>query len=91
MSEIKKLSPEDLKKLQDLQSKYSEISFNLGQLKVEQLILNQQADRLKQLEETYIQSYYTVQQEEETLASEISKKYGQGQINIETGEITPSV
>lgn len=91
MSEIKKVDQADIEKLKLLQEQYSEISAKLGQLKIEQLLINQQVDRLKQLEDTFASEYFKLQAEEQKLAEEISKKYGSGQINIDTGEFIPSV
>jgi predicted nuclease with TOPRIM domain len=91
MSEIKKVEQRDLDKLKELQLKYSEISSKLGQLKIEQFLLDQQTNRLKQIEESMFNEYTSLQKEEMSLAEEISKKYGNGQINIDTGEFITSV
>ena len=91
MSEIKKVDQADIENLRLLREQYSEISAKLGQLKIEQLLINQQVDRLKQLEDTFASEYFKLQAEEQKLAEEISKKYGSGQINIDTGEFIPSV
>lgn len=91
MSEVKKIEDTDLQKLNQIQSKYAEISAKLGQLKIEQLLVNQQSERLKQLEDSFINDYLTLQKEETEFASDITKKYGTGEINIETGEFIPSV
>jgi len=91
MSEIKKVEQTDIEKLKSLQTQYSELSTKLGQLKIEQLLVNQQVDRLKQVEDTFTSEYFKLQSEEQKLAEEISKKYGNGQINIDTGEFIPSV
>lgn len=91
MSEIKKVDQTDIEKLKLLQTQYSELSTKLGQLKIEQLLVNQQVERLKQVEDTFTSEYFKLQSEEQKLAEEISKKYGNGQINIDTGEFIPSV
>lgn len=91
MSEIKKVEQTDIEKLKLLQTQYSELSTKLGQLKIEQLLVNQQVERLKQVEDTFTSEYFKLQSEEQKLAEEISKKYGNGQINIDTGEFIPSV
>ena len=91
MSEIKKVDQADIENLRLLREQYSEISAKLGQLKIEQLLINQQVDRLKQLEDNFTSEYFKLQAEEQKLAEEISKKYGSGQINIDTGEFISSV
>ena len=91
MSEIKKITTEELEKLKELRVKYDSVSYTLGQLRIEQELLNDQVVRLKEVETQLITDYRNLQADEKTIADEISNKYGQGQINIETGEFTPSV
>ena len=91
MSEIKTITTEELEKLKELRNKYDGVSYTLGQLRIEQHLLDTQVNRLKEAEAQLIKDYNTLNTEEKTLADEITKKYGQGQINIETGEFTPSV
>jgi predicted nuclease with TOPRIM domain len=91
MSEIKTITTEELEKLKELRNKYDGLSYTLGQIRIEQHLLDTQVNRLKEAETQLIKDYATLQAEEKALADEITKKYGQGQINIETGEFTPSV
>ena len=91
MSEIKTITTEELEKLKELRNKYDGVSYTLGQLRIEQHLLDTQVNRLKEAEAQLIKDYNTLNAEEKNLADEITKKYGQGQINIETGEFTPSV
>jgi hypothetical protein len=91
MSNPIKLSPEEIQTINSLQTKYADITAKLGQLKIEQILLNSQVNRLAQLEETFSNEYLTIQTEEIKFADDVTKKYGQGEINIETGEFTPSV
>jgi len=91
MSNPIKLSPEEIQAINSLQTKYADITAKLGQLKIEQILLNTQVQRLTQLEETFSNDYLTIQTEEVKFAEDITKKYGEGEINIETGEFMPSV
>ena len=91
MSNPIKLSPEEIQAINSLQTKYADITAKLGQLKREQMLLNTQVQRLTQLEETFSNDYLTIQTEEVKFAEDITKKYGEGEINIETGEFIPSV
>jgi len=86
-----KISPEEIQAINSLQTKYADITAKLGQLKIEQILLNSQVNRLAQLEQTFSNDYLTIQTEEIKFAEDVTKKYGQGEINIETGEFTPSV
>ncbi len=91
MSDVKKVDQSEIDQLKSLQERYSEISLKLGQLKIEQLLVNQQVERLKQVEESFISEYFSLQEEETRLAEEITKKYGNGEINIDTGEFISTV
>jgi hypothetical protein len=91
MSNPIKLSPEEIQTINSLQTKYADITAKLGQLKIEQILLNSQVQRLAQLEQTFSNDYLTIQTEEIKFADDVTKTYGEGQINIETGEFIPSV
>jgi hypothetical protein len=52
MREIK-LTTEELQKIQELRDKYSTITANFGQLKAEQIIINEQVKLLKELEDKF--------------------------------------
>jgi len=87
MSEIK-LTEQELKQVQELRTKYATITAQLGQLKVEQIIVNEQTNRLSELELEFTKEYLSIQTEEEKLAAAITTKYGEGEIDVETGVIT---
>jgi len=91
MSNQIKLSPEEIQTINSLQTKYADITAKLGQLKIEQILLNSQVNRLAQLEQAFSNDYLTIQAEEVKFADDVTKKYGEGEINIETGEFIPSV
>ena len=73
-SEVK-FSTEDIEKIQKLQSDTNAVMFQFGQLKVNQIKLEQQEKFLEQ--------------REEALGKELSSKYGIGTVNIEAGTFTP--
>ena len=89
-----KLSDQELKQIQDLRTKYATLTAQLGQLKVEQIIINDQVNRLSELEEKFTKEYLNIQIEEEQFAESITKKYGESEIDVESGlftATTPSV
>ena len=83
-----KLSDQELKQIQDLRTKYATLTAQLGQLKVEQIIINEQVNRLSELEEKFTKEYLNIQIEEEQFAESITKKYGEGEIDVESGLFT---
>lgn len=70
-----KLSKEELQQIKDLQLQKDQIVFSLGDLRVQSLSLE---DQLRMI----------IGQQNE-LGDTLNKKYGEGQINLETGEVTP--
>ena len=84
-----KLTEQELQQIQDLRVKYANITAQLGQLKVEQMLINKQLTRLNELENQFIKDYEQVQTEEEQFAKTITEKYGIGDVDVESGIFTP--
>lgn len=74
MSQVIKLQEEELQSIKETQGKITQLIYNLGQFEV------QKTNILTQLEET--------QSELNGLAKELQAKHGEGNINLETGELT---
>lgn len=74
-----KLSSEELEKLNSFQSLYNQIAFELGENSIQNTILeNQKNDILSKLVE--------LKKEQDIYAQTLQGKYGEGEINLETGE-----
>ena len=76
---MKKLEQQELKQLQELQIKSQNILLELGQISFNEIILNQRKDDAKKL-------LNEIQSEEKTFKEYIISKYGDIDINLETGE-----
>jgi di/tripeptidase len=79
--ENKKLTEEQLKRINEVQQGYQALVQELGQVEVQKLAL----DARRQAAEDYLK---TLQQEEKTIAEEIEKEYGKVSIDLNTGELT---
>ena len=82
MSEKVTLSPDELKKFQDLRGEIFETIGILGDLSYRKTLLEFEIENLNS----------TIRQNalvEKNLLAEFGKKYGDGSINVQTGEITP--
>ena len=90
MAESIKFTQEELKSLQDLQTKYQETQVKFGQISVQRLLLNQQLTKLSENEQALTMEYGEVQAEEAALVASLSEKYGNGQLDPETGVFTPN-
>ena len=77
-----KFTPEELTKIKDLQNKINNITTQMGQLYYRKIQLEKQEDALKK-------ELYSVENEEQSLANELTKKYGKGSLDIDSGEFTP--
>ena len=84
-----KLTDQEIQQIQDLRVKYANITAQLGQLKVEQILVNKQLTRLNDLEDQFIKDYEQVQTEEDQFAKLITEKYGVGDVDVESGIFTP--
>ena len=81
MTEVKKLTDEEIQKINDLQQKREALVTELGQVNLAKLNLEERENKAKEF-------YGELLVEEATLGKELTEKYGSGQINLETGEIT---
>ena len=83
MPEEVKFNEEELKQVQSIQRRYASVQNQFGQVKMTQVRLDEQE---VELEETL----KNIQTEEQKFLDEITKKYGQGTLNPETGVFTPT-
>jgi len=82
MPEEVKFTEEEIKQVQTIQASYQNVQIQFGQLKLNQIRLDEQEveleDALKQ-----------IQSEEKKFLDGITDKYGQGTLNPDTGVFTP--
>jgi hypothetical protein len=86
---IIKLTAEEIESIGKLGDTYSRITAEFGQIKIEKILLKGQLNRLEELESTLTTEYLANQEREQSFAETIQKKYGDGEINLETGEFIP--
>jgi len=83
VKQAQKFTEEELTTLKEIQSKSQTATLKCGQLYLSKLRLEEQEKFLQnQIKE--------LEQEEATIAKQLSDKYGKGSIDIETGEFTPT-
>ena len=87
-TEIKKISAEELEKLRNLQKAYSEITAKFGQLKIEQILVQDQLNKLNDLNTQFESEYKAIQASEIEYLKSLEAVYGKVNVNIETGEIS---
>jgi predicted nuclease with TOPRIM domain len=85
-----KFSEEELKEIQEIQVSYSNITNRFGQLSVTKLRLQEQLQSLDKQYDELTKNLTEIQENETKLLDEITKKYGQGTLNPETGIFIPN-
>ena len=78
-----KITEEELKELTDFQQNINVITYQLGQLALKRLNLNQE-------EEALVGEHLKLLQIEKNLGDKLKEKYGDSQIDLKTGEIFQS-
>lgn len=78
-----KLTEKELNQIKEFQLSQEQISLSLGQIEIQKRILKEQKSKV-------LEQYYTLQTNQSKLVKELQEKYGDGNINIETGEFTSS-
>ena len=90
MADEIKFTDEELKSLQELSQSYQNIQASFGQLKVQKILNQQQADALEEAEVKMDADYKDIQDNERKLVEELNEKYGPGQLDPQTGVFTPA-
>lgn len=82
MADTVKFTDEELQEIKELQKLYNAVVYQAGQYQIESMALRDKKSLVtSNLEE--------VKRRETELVSNLTTKYGQGSINLETGEFTP--
>ena len=89
MADEIKFTDEELKSLQDLSQSYQNILASFGQMKVQKILNQQQADALEEAEVKMDADYKDIQDKERELVQQLNEKYGPGQLDPQTGVFTP--
>jgi len=80
--EKKVLSEDELQKLKEFQTREGNLIVAFGQIAYQQETLDKQQDKAIEEKEKF-------EKERSEFATSLTTKYGNGTINIDTGEITP--
>ncbi len=80
---------EELAQIKTLQEKYSVLGIELVQLKLSLETAKEYLQSLQEKEALIIDQIKQTNTEEKALADNLDKKYGEGSLNLESGEFTP--
>ena len=84
-----KYTEEEMKQLTELQQTYAAVQNTLGQLSVSRIRLSQELGNLDEAETKLRNDFVETQQKERDFVQEINKKYGDGNLDLNTGVFTP--
>jgi DNA repair exonuclease SbcCD ATPase subunit len=90
MADEIKFTDEELKSLQDLSQSYQNIQASFGQLRVQKILAEQQAEALEEAEVKMEGDYKDMQDNERELVQQLNEKYGPGQLDPQSGVFTPT-
>jgi lipid II:glycine glycyltransferase (peptidoglycan interpeptide bridge formation enzyme) len=90
MPEPIKFTDEEVKDLRYIQGKFQDKLVKFGQIHLETIELQERLDLLKKEQEKHRTEYIQLQQSEEELMNKLTKKYGNGSLNIRDGTFSPS-
>jgi hypothetical protein len=81
---------EEIEQIKVLQDKYNTLGVQLVQLKLASKAGKEYLQSLQEQEQLVEQQIFETNSEEKELASKLDAKYGEGSLNVESGEFTPN-
>ena len=88
MSEVKKLTEEEITQIKELQTQYNKFVFELGSIEAQLAEMANHKELMDSEKSNILGDIKTLTVKEKELLTSLQEKYGVGNINIETGEIT---
>ena len=88
MAEDTKFTEDEMKTIQGIQDSYFEVQNDFGKLNLAKIKLEQQFDDLDVADGDLTKKFIDIQEGEKKFLNDITKKYGEGSLNPETGVFT---
>ena len=85
MAEDTKFTKEEMDNISKIQETYLEIQQKLGQVALNRLKIDQQVEAVDKLEEELLKKFTITQKEEKDFVDGVTKKYGDGTLDPESG------
>lgn len=89
MSEVKKLTTEELQQIKDMQQQYNKFVFELGSVEAQLQNVLATKTLIETEKGNVLEDIKKLGEREKELVNGLQEKYGTGNIDVETGEITP--
>ena len=84
------LTQEELQSIKDLQSKYNQTILEIGAAEAQSIVFQENIEKLTEAKKGLVSDLKTIEQKESELVKSLQEKYGNGNIDVNTGEITPA-
>lgn len=89
MSDVTKFTDEEMQEIASLQAKYQQKIFELGQIQLEEINIEQIKTDLITKKTNILQEWKQFQKDEESLLNKLAGKYGNGSLNLRDGTFKP--
>lgn len=89
MAKTKKLTEEEIKVFQDTSNIIKQVSAQLGDLEITLINIQEQLDSIEKRKEELTALYRSTLKQQREHTQSLVEKYGQGNLNTDTWEITP--
>lgn len=89
MSETKKLTPEELQQVTEMQQQYNKFVFELGSIEAQLQNILATKTLIETEKANVLEDIKKLGEREKEIIAELQAKYGVGNIDAQTGEITP--
>jgi len=89
MNNVIKFTNEEMESIRKLQQSYQEKVIVFGQLNIERMAIERSIKELNEAESKLREEYLQLQTDETKLLSDLSSKYGDGNLSLKDGTFTP--
>ena len=89
MTNTIKFSTEELKETSSLRDEMAQIFGQLGQLSISEKLLEDELASVRSQRDAAVVTYREIAMKEDDLVTKLTKKYGVGSLDLDTGEFTP--
>ena len=90
MSEVTKFTEQEMQEIAIVQSKYQQKIFELGQIQLEEIELEQNKKDIVDRRAAIVNEWKDIQKLEESLLNNLATKYGDGSLNLKDGTFKPN-
>ena len=84
------ITDEEKEQVQELQSRYTKVTVNLGQVSLAMERLKANLETLESQREELVAQHNTAQEDEKVLVEKLTESYGTGNLDLDTGIFTPN-